>query len=75
MKRCHCIKGDLWIQTEVEEGKQQVVEDSFEKWRWARKFIRTPWDLRVIKVESPDHDNNIMVPFVSTAGALVVVVV
>ena len=22
------------------------------------------WDLKVIKVESPDHDNNIMVPFV-----------
>ena len=22
------------------------------------------WNLKVIKVESPDHDNNIMVPFV-----------
>ena len=29
-------------------------------------FMRTPWiwDLKVIKVESPDYDNNIMVPFV-----------
>ena len=42
------------------------MEDSFEKWRWVRMFMRTPWiwDLKVIKVESPDHDNNIMVPFV-----------
>ena len=25
MKRCHCIKGDLWFQTEVEEGKISIL--------------------------------------------------
>ena len=36
-----------------------------EKWRLERMFMRTPWiwDLKVIKVESPDYDNT-MVPFV-----------
>ena len=24
MKRCHCIKGDLWFQTEVEEGNSKL---------------------------------------------------
>ena len=27
------------------------------------------WDLKTIKVESPDHDNNTMVPFVEVYGA------
>ena len=33
--------------------------------------MRTPliWDLKVIKVESPDYDNNMMVPFVLSYGA------
>ena len=36
-----------------------------EKWRLERLFLSTPWiwDLKVIKVESPDYDNT-MVPFV-----------
>ena len=40
-------------------------ETQAEKWRLERMFLRTPWiwDLKVIKVESPDYDN-VMVPFV-----------
>ena len=66
MKLCHCIKGDHWFQTEVEEGISKL-------WRTPLKMEAGEnvhedvliWNLKVIKVESPDHDNNIiMVPFV-----------
>ena len=44
-----------------EEGKTKT-----EKWELERKFMKSPWicDLKVILVESPDYDSNMMVPFV-----------
>ena len=56
-----CIRSNLWFQIEVEE-----VVHSYDKLRLKRMFMRMPWiwDVKLIKVESPDHDNNIMVNFV-----------
>ena len=58
MRDPHLKRLGDWLVNEEEETQA-------EKWRLERMFLRTPWiwDLKVIKVESPDYDN-VMVPFV-----------
>ena len=58
MRDPHLKRLGDWLVNEEEETQA-------EKWRLERMFLRTPWiwDLKVIKVESPDYDK-VMVPFV-----------
>ena len=59
MRDPHLKRLGDWLVKEEEKTKT-------EKWELERKFLKSPWicDLKVILVESPDYDSNIMVPFV-----------
>ena len=59
MRDPHLKRLGDWLVKEEEKTKT-------EKWELERKFMKSPWicDLKVILVESPDYDSNMMVPFV-----------
>ena len=72
MKRCHCIKGDHWFQTEVEEGISKLWRTPLKN--GGRRLGENVHEdilisnLKEIEVESPDYDNKIMVPFVEVCS-------